>query len=205
VTIYEFGRGAVARHRRAGENYFTALWHLVGRNRRRYGGYTIHIGVVLMAIGIIGIELFQTETQATIARGESLILGEYRMVYQDLAVFDTQDNRNVARAVVDVYKKDKLVSQLYPRRDYFYESQQPMTIPGVRSTMEDDFYVLLVDWQPISSEGATFKVYVNPLVNWLWLGGLVFILGTMIAAWPEKDPEGATVSVRKRKYAGFEA
>ena len=66
-----------------------------------------------------------------------------------------------------------------------------MTIPGVRSTMEDDLYVLLVDWQPISSQGATFKMYHNPLVNWLWLGGLVFILGTMVAAWPDKDPEPA--------------
>ena len=64
-----------------------------------------------------------------------------------------------------------------------------MTIPGVRSTMEDDLYVLLVDWQPISTQGATFKIYHNPLVNWLWLGGFVFILGTLVAAWPDKDPE----------------
>jgi cytochrome c-type biogenesis protein CcmF len=64
-----------------------------------------------------------------------------------------------------------------------------MTIPGVRSTLEDDFYVLLVDWQPITTQGATFKVFHNPLVNWLWIGGWVFILGTMVAAWPaaEKD------------------
>jgi len=62
-----------------------------------------------------------------------------------------------------------------------------MTIPAVRSTLEDDLYVLLVDWQPISTQGATLKVYHNPLVNWLWLGGIVFILGTLVAAWP--DPE----------------
>ncbi len=67
-----------------------------------------------------------------------------------------------------------------------------MTIPGVRSTLEDDLYVLLVDWQPISSQGATFKIYHNPLVNWLWLGGFVFILGTLVAAWPDKDPEPVT-------------
>jgi cytochrome c-type biogenesis protein CcmF len=76
-----------------------------------------------------------------------------------------------------------------------------MTIPGVRSTMEDDFYVLLVDWQPVSTVGATFKVYHNPLVNWLWLGGFVFILGTLVAAWPDKDPEPALVAPRSRSYA----
>ncbi len=197
VTLYEFWRGAMARHRRSGENFFVALWNLAGRNRRRYGGYTIHLGVVLMAIGIIGIELFQTETQATISQGESMTLGDYRMVYRDLAIFDTPDGRNVARAVVEVEKNGRLVGELYPRRDFFYESQQPMTIPGVRSTWEDDFYVLLVNWESISDQGVTFKIYHNPLVNWLWLGGIVFILGTLIAAWPDKEPSVSTVSARK--------
>jgi cytochrome c-type biogenesis protein CcmF len=63
-----------------------------------------------------------------------------------------------------------------------------MTIPGVRSTIEDDFYVLLVDWQPIAAQGATFKIYHNPLVNFVWGGGLIFILGTLVAAWPDREP-----------------
>jgi cytochrome c-type biogenesis protein CcmF len=66
-----------------------------------------------------------------------------------------------------------------------------MTIPGVRSSVEDDFYALLVAWQPMGAAGATFKVYVNPLVNWIWAGGLVFILGTLIAAWPEAETQRA--------------
>jgi cytochrome c-type biogenesis protein CcmF len=201
VTLYEFWRGALARHRKSGESFPVALWRLIGRNRRRYGGYVIHLGVVLMAIGIIGIELFQTETQGTLAQGEQLNLGKYSVSFDSLAVFDTPDGRNVARAVVSVYKDGKYVGELHPRRDFYYESQQPMTIPGVRSTMEDDLYVLLVDWQPVSSAGATFKVYHNPLVNWLWLGGLVFILGTLIAAWPDKDPESVSVRSRRTEYA----
>jgi cytochrome c-type biogenesis protein CcmF len=68
--------------------------------------------------------------------------------------------------------------------------------------MEDDLYVLLVDWQPVSTEGATFKVYHNPLVNWLWLGGFVFILGTLVAAWPDKDPELEAARARRPAYAG---
>ncbi|TFH37526.1 MAG: heme lyase CcmF/NrfE family subunit [Anaerolineales bacterium] len=189
VTLYEYWRGARARNRRHGEAMLVALWRLAGRNRRRYGGYMIHLGVVLMAFGIIGIEVFQTETQATLARGEQLTLGRYVMTFDALSQFDTEDGRNVARAVVSVYRDGKLVDELYPRKDFYYASQQPMTIPGVRSTLEDDFYVLLVGWEPIAQEGATFKVYHNPLVNFVWWGGLVFILGTSIAAWPDPDTE----------------
>lgn len=195
VTLYEFWRGTLARHRKSDESFPVALWRLAGRNRRRYGGYVIHLGVVLMAIGIIGIEIFQTETQGTVSIGEQLTLGNYVITYDALNVFDHEDGRNVARAVVSVYKDGEYVGELYPRRDYYYEAQQNMTIPGVRSSWEDDFYVLLVDWQPVSTLGATFKIYHNPLVNWLWLGGFVFILGTAIAAWPDKDPE----SMRVRK------
>ncbi len=146
-----------------------------------------------MAVGIIGIEVFQTETQATIPQGGEITLGDYSMRYDSLALFDTADNRNVARAVVSVYKNGQYVGELHPRRDFFYDFQQPMTIPGVRSTWEDDFYVLLVDWMPVTTEGATFKVYHNPLVNWVWFGGLVFIFGTLVAAWPDKDPEDVAV------------
>jgi cytochrome c-type biogenesis protein CcmF len=202
VTLYEFWRASEARSRAQKENIFVALWRLAGRNRRRYGGYTIHLGVVLMAIGIIGIEMFQTETQGTIAKNESIQLAGYTMTFKDLQDFDLYDAsgapmQNVARAVVDVSKDGKFLTTLYPRRDYYYDSQQPMTIPGVRSTMQDDFYILLVDWQPISSIGATFKVYHNPLVNWLWLGSVIFILGTLVAAWPDKEPEAAPAHVRK--------
>jgi cytochrome c-type biogenesis protein CcmF len=190
VVLYEFWRGALARRKLHGENLLVALGRLAGRNRRRYGGYIIHLGVVVMALGIIGIELFQTETQGTLARGEQMTLGRYVMTYDALSVFDTDDGRSVARAVVSVYKDGRRVGELYPRRDYYYESQQPMTIPGVRSTLEDDLYVILVDWQPIAAQGATFKIYHNPLVNFVWLGGLIFILGTLVAAWPEREPAG---------------
>jgi cytochrome c-type biogenesis protein CcmF len=187
VTLYEFWRGAKARHTRHKEGYLTAFWRMARRNRRRYGGYVIHLGIVLMAFGIIGIELFQTETQGTLAQGEQLTLGKYTMVFDSLTVWDTNEGRNVARAVVDIYRDGKYVGELYPRRDFYYAAQQPMTIPGVRSTLEDDLYVLLVGWEPIAAQGTTFKVYHNPLVNFVWMGGLVFILGTAVAAWPERE------------------
>lgn len=187
VIVFEFWWGINARHNLTGENIFVSFWHLMTLNRRRYGGYIIHIGVVLMALGLIGIELFQTETQATVPLNGKLVLGDYSIRYDSLSIFDTTDGRNVARAVVSVFKNDTLVAELHPRRDLYIDSNQPMTIPGVRSTWEDDIYVLLVDWLPITSEGASFKVFHNPLVSWLWVGALVFILGTLVAAWPDKE------------------
>jgi cytochrome c-type biogenesis protein CcmF len=100
--------------------------------------------------------------------------------------------------VVQVYKDGQPVTELYPRTDYYWDAQQNMTIPGVRSTLEDDVYILLVDWEPASAIGATFKVYINPLVNWLWIGSFLFLFGVIIAAWPDKDPEVETARSRSR-------
>jgi len=205
VTLYEYWRAANARHRRHGENYFTALWTLAKRDRRRYGGYLIHIAMSMMAIGIIGIEMFQTEAQGTLSLGETMALDEYTIRYDSLAVFDGPDNRNVARATVSVFKDGDFLTELYPRRDFYYDSNQPMTIPGVRSTMEDDFYILMVDWQEISTRSATFKVYHNPLVNWLWIGSWVFILGTIVAAWPNKRNAPMRSRVERQAYQSSSA
>jgi cytochrome c-type biogenesis protein CcmF len=90
------------------------------------------------------------------------------------------------------------LGQLYPRIDYYFDSQQTMTIPGLRSTMQDDLYILLVDWQPVSAVGATFKIYHNPLVNWLWFGSLVFVAGMFFAAWPDSEPTPIPAQAGKR-------
>jgi len=198
VTLYDTFRSARARQRAQDENFFTALARLAGRNRRRYGGYLIHISMMLMAIGILGIEVFQTATQGTLAQGESLQLAGYTVEYQDIASWDDAGaGVNYTRAVVNVSKDGEFISQLYPRIDFYFDSQQTMTIPGQRSTMKDDLYIILVDWQPVSSVGATFKIYHNPLVNWLWLGALVFITGMLFAAWPDKDPSMRPIRVKK--------
>ena len=84
VTIYEYWRGAKARQRSQNENIFTAFWNLTSRNRRRYGGYIIHLSMMLMAIGILGIELFQTETQGTVSTGESIDIAGYTVQYKEV-------------------------------------------------------------------------------------------------------------------------
>ena len=113
-------------------------------------------------------------------------MGAYTITYQSLSVADTNDGRNVAEAVVAVKKNGQSVGSLIPRREFFYDHSQSMTIPAVRSTLEDDFYVLLVDWREINTDSATFKVYHNPLVQWMWLGSGMFVIGTLVAAWPDR-------------------
>jgi len=188
TTLSEYVRGVMARMR-LGENVFVALINLAARNRRRYGGYIIHLGVVAMAFGVVGSYMFQQETQASLKPGQTLALGGFTMRFDSLAQFPLDDGRQVSRAEVTVLDQaGNTLGQLFPRHDLF-DSGQPMTIPGVRSTLGEDFYVLLVGWEPIAANGATFKIYLNPLINLVWLGGLIFIVGTLVAAWPDADEE----------------
>jgi len=183
VTTYEYLRGVNARHKSQGENFFTAFWNLTGRNRRRYGGYIIHISMMLMAIGILGIELFQVETQGTVGVGESIDLSGYTVTYRELASWDDAPKGvNYTRAVIDIYQNGVYLGELHPRKDFYFDSEQSMTIPGQRSTLKDDLYILLISWEPTSTTAATFKIFVNPLVNWLWMGSLLFLVGVIIAA-----------------------
>ena len=195
ITLYEYGRGIYARMRGQDENMLLAFWNLTARNRRRYGGYIVHLSIMLMAIGILGIELFQVETQGTLAIGDSLQLSGYTIKYREVASWDDKPaGVNYTRAVVDVYdQKGNFLGNLHPRKDYYYDSEQPMTIPGQLASMKDELYVLLIDWEPISQAGTTFKIFVNPLVNWLWLGSFLFLAGIIVAAWPDRDPEPVTV------------
>jgi cytochrome c-type biogenesis protein CcmF len=186
VTLYEFGRGVTARSHTQHENIFIASWHLVSRNRRRYGGYVTHLGMVMMGLAIIGIQVFQTTTQKSLAVGESLQLDGYTIRYESLAQFPYVDGRIVTRAVVSVLKNGKYLGELHPRYDY-YPDGQPMTIPAIRSTLADDLYIILVNWEDVSALQTPFRVYHNPLVIWLWIGSFVFVFGTLVAAWPERE------------------
>jgi len=213
TTVLEFWRGALARTKSVGENFFTALLHLIGRNRRRYGGYIIHLGVIFMAMGVVGSGFFKQETQGTLTAGESLALGPYVMRYEGLQQWDAPDDRQVTRATVSLIRDGKIVAELHPRKDYYYAAQQPMSIAGlypslnstlydstafVRAVAEADFYVLIVGWEPVGLDGATFKIYYNPLMNWLWCGTLIFILGTLVAAWPDWSEEKRAVLAPSR-------
>ena len=185
-TLLEFWRGARARRRITSERWPLALMRLMARDRRRFGGYTIHLGVVLIALGVVGTSFFQQETQGNLEPGERLSIGRYDLTYLGLEDALAPDERAVTTATIEVSHDGTVLERLYPRRDLYYRSGQPMTIPGLHSSLEGDVYIILADWEHLSATSATFKIYHNPLVNFIWLGGVVFILGTLIAAWPER-------------------
>ncbi len=184
VALYEIYRGAAARRRSLGESWPRAVTALFGRNRRRYGGYVVHLGITVIGIGVIGSTLFQQETQRTIALGETLSIADYQLRYDGFTEAVADDGRLMQITDVTVIRNGQEITQLRPRIDRY--PQQPMTIAGAHSTVENDFYVLLVDWEPVNHTTATFKVYINPLVNLVWWGGLILIVGTVIAAWPSE-------------------
>ncbi len=205
VAIYETYRGMAARVRTHGENPLTALRVLFIRNPRRYGGYMIHLGVTVIGLGIIGSTLYQVETQQTLAVGESLAIQDYQMRYDGLLPQQlAEDGRIMDIAEVTVIRNGQEIAHLRPRRDWFpqTEGMNSMTIAGAHSTFENDFYVLLVNWEQINANAATFKVYINPLINLVWWGGLILILGTLLAVYPRdvlpervRDQYGAPLAV----------
>lgn len=203
ITLLEFWRGTRARMKK-GETPWTAFSRLIARNRRRYGGYWIHLGVVIMGFGIIGSTVYQQQTQLQLRQGETLTLGDFSMTFMGVERFPGPDDLIITEATVDAYKNGTLVKTLFPRTELYTRTNQPMTIPDSRSTFSEDFYVLLINWEPISSDLATFKVYINPLINWVWAGGFIFVLGTLIAGWT--DPvflrEPALARRRRRLAVG---
>lgn len=190
VALYEIVRGAAARYRATGESPVLAALNIFRRNQRRYGGFIVHLGIVVIGIGVIGSTLFQQQTQRTLNRGESIELGGYTLTFDALAMGQiAADGRIMDIATLTLSRDGQTLASIRPRHDYFPQpGGQPATqmiIAGAHSTLQNDFYVLLAG---SSADGlgtsATFRVYLNPLVNLVWWGGLVLILGTVISVWP---------------------
>jgi cytochrome c-type biogenesis protein CcmF len=192
VTGFDFWLGVRSRQKGRGENFFVAFWRLFGHNRRRYGGHLIHISMVVMAIGILGMQLYQTTTQKTLATGEDLQLAGYTMRFDSLTQVPRPDGSTMTSSNVSVFKGGKLVGGIHPEFET-YPSGQTVTVAGIYSTLADDLYVVLVNWENISAAQAPFKVYHNPLVAWLWIGSIIFILGILIAIGPEPRPEDGQI------------
>ena len=183
AALFEIWRGARARHDTFGEGWIRALFSLFRRNQRRYGGYIVHLGVTVIGIGVIASSVFQTESQHTLRLGESVIIRDYALRYDDFARAQAVDGRLMRIAVVSVFRDGGTVAQLRPRIDDYPD--MPMTIAGAHSTLENDFYVLLIAGDEAR---ATFRVYINPLVNLVWWGGILLVIGTVIAAWQKTVP-----------------
>ncbi|MCP5095902.1 MAG: hypothetical protein GY943_10140, partial [Chloroflexi bacterium] len=196
LTLLEFWKGTRARMKR-GESIFVAFLRLMSRNRRRYGGYWIHIGVLVMAFGIVGVEWYQEETQILLTVGDTVEMGRYELQFTGMTQYPGADDLLITEAAVDVYENGKFVRSINPRTELYTRTGQPMTIPGARSTIFEDLYVIVVNWEPMSTQAATFRIFHNPLINQVWAGGFIFVFGTLIAAWPAAAPRAAAVRRKK--------
>ncbi|MFV1988500.1 MAG: heme lyase CcmF/NrfE family subunit [Gemmatimonadota bacterium] len=179
TIVSEFYRGARVRRRRSGHGWIRSLAELVGRNRRRYGGYIVHFGVVLFAIGVAG-SAFVTEKEALLGEGESVQVGDYTLTYRGMSTYPSL-NRQVFAATLDVVKGGRSVGSVIPQKRLYRTWDQPTTEPAIRSTLVEDLYVILVSFD---AQTAGFKFLINPLMAWLWIGGVVLTVGTLIAMWP---------------------
>jgi cytochrome c-type biogenesis protein CcmF len=165
------------------ENYLKAFWGLIWANRPRYGGYIVHISVLLIAVGIIGSNAYDVEMEDTLMPGESMTINDYTLTYEGMDQFQTQ-SKMVVSATLSIYSEGKLIGRLVPEKHYHPLSEQWMTEVAIRSTPAEDLYAILVGWE---EDGSTaFKVLVNPLVSWMWIGGGVMMAGGLIAFWPER-------------------
>ena len=199
TILFEFLKSIQSRVRSRGESIWIALRKIISHNHRRYGSYLIHLGVVMIALGFIGDSFFKEETQGSLSRGEALRINDYSLRFDDLVYYNGSDGREILDASTTLFRNDEVVTTLNPRRDYYVVQQQPVSIPGVYSTPGADVYVLLVGWEEISYDRATFKIYINPFINWIWLGGIVMIIGILVATWNSPGIKRSTSYVFKQR------
>lgn len=183
TIVQEFARGAAARRRITGESWPTALLNLTQKNQRRYGGYIVHLGIIMMALGIIGNSFFQQEIQGTLKPGESLTIKNYVVTYTGLRQIQQPTHTEVV-APLQVTRSGRPIGLLQPQKNlYFKTPDQPTSEVGLRIFLTEDLYAVLAGWDN-NGDAASFKLFVNPLMVFLWLGGLVLVLGTLVALWP---------------------
>ena len=203
-TIFmEFYRGTRARQALMGESASRALANLVGRNRRRYGGYVIHIGVVMAFVGIAASSAFRLEEQKTIRKGDVVQVGAFTLTYNDIHFTDGPHYSSML-AEIDVKKNGTAVATMFPEKRFYKKQQQPTTEVALRSTLLEDLYLVLGSYDDKSGL-MTLIIFVNPLVNWLWLGGIVMMLGTVIVMSPTAAEQRVLAAALAVEERGLEA
>ena len=149
-------------------------------------GQLIHFSILLIVMGIIGSQAYQTEVQVALAIGETVDVSDYTLAYQDYVYQQVEEDGNkvLNQAVIDVYRGDRKVATVVPERNLHSNVEGAVTEVALRCNLKEDLYVVLAS---LEADGlAAFQVLVNPMVVWLWIGGGVLILGTLIAAWPPR-------------------
>jgi cytochrome c-type biogenesis protein CcmF len=201
----EFLRGASVVRTQTGKNLLASTVLLVRRNTRRYGGYIVHFGIVVMFIGIAGGAFNQSHEQE-MGFGDTLTLGQYRLVCQSF----TQDSKpefDTEYALLDVYKGQKKLLQLAPEKRIYFpntDHAQPSTMVALHSTLASDLYVIYEGRDP-DSDKPIIKVFLNPLMNWIWIGVLIVVAGTFLALVPNMTRAPVRVAVVEPRLVEAEA
>jgi cytochrome c-type biogenesis protein CcmF len=184
TILAEFFRGARVIAARTGSNIFSSVSQLTMRNTRRYGGYVVHFGMVLVFIGISG-TAFNKDKQMDMNAGSQMSLGPYILHLQN---YDTtqEPNYSAERATIEVEKDGRSVLMLYPTRRFYPANQESGTMVAISSTLREDLYVVYAGINP-DTNLPVIHAYLNPLVKWIWLGGAVVVLGTILALLPNRQ------------------
>ncbi|MEO8252278.1 MAG: heme lyase CcmF/NrfE family subunit [Chloroflexota bacterium] len=181
----EVVRGAQARSRSRGEVAPLAIWRLATRNRRRYGGYLAHVGICVMAVAIAVSATLGTDTTATLKPGQRLSIGAYTLTYQRLVTRQLPDDARVTETRAELTLAGPQSGALATALRDYPNSSTAIATPVVRSALGEDLYVTLLGYD--SAKGtATLRVFVNPLVSWIWAGGAIVALGAIFAIWPDR-------------------
>jgi cytochrome c-type biogenesis protein CcmF len=177
----EFIRGGRVISRHTGQNLIASMVTLTRRNTRRYGGYIVHFGVVVIVVGLAG-AAFNQQKEQEMGFGDKLQIGPYTLVCDN---YTQEDNPNysIEYAILNVYKNGKPLGQMFPAKKFFKASQQPDTIVANHSTPQEDLYVIYAG-KNLDTDKPIIKVFINPLVMWIWAGVFVLIFGTLVAMLP---------------------
>jgi cytochrome c-type biogenesis protein CcmF len=193
TIVLEFARGTRARKALGATSWPGAFSSLVSRNRRRYGGYVVHAAIVLLAIGVAGSSAFDKVSDAKLTKGESMRVGDYTLVYRSLSE-RSGANATEIRATLDVSRRGHDLGTIRAGKNAYTIEQQVSNEVGIRSdhlTGEDLFVIA----EQIDPNGTVyFRVFVKPLVNLIWLAGLVFLLGSVITLWPDRREQRRLVT-----------
>lgn len=182
-NLNEYLIGTRARQRAHGEMFMVALVRLIAGNRRRYGGYIAHIGVITVAVGITASSSFRFEREATLTPGQVMeVKGDLAVRFNSLWGKD-EPQREVVGADVAILRSGRVVGGLDPRMNFYRSQEQPVPTPAVRSRPFGDVYINLMAFTP-DGKSATLRVILEPFVGWIWFGGMVIAFGAVVSAWP---------------------
>ena len=179
----EFVRGAGVRRSATGSDFLTAMIGLVARSRRRYGGYIVHVGIVLMALGFAG-QGYKVVEEVLLRPGQQIDVGRYRFRHDAIRVSD-DGQKQMVTGHLSVFEGDRYLGDMTPARWFFRKHEtEPTTEVAIRRSVAEDLYIVMAAYE-IADQSASYQITINPLVNWIWIGFSVLALGTGIALLPE--------------------